>query len=422
MSRFTGSASSHAVFKNMGILASGSAVGKMLSLGTYPVITRLYTPQDFGVLSVFTSVIAIIVPFATLRYSVTIPLPKNDGLAFNLVVLSAGLVLGISILLGLFFITAGDAIFGFLNMAEIADYWWLLILGVGGAAFYELFSNWATRKKNFAPVAKTTVWQSFLASSSKIGLGWLGVKPWGLLIGTVLGHGGGVISLLKSFLQDFRVNLHSISASKIALLTRYYKDLPLYRLPSQFLLVFSTKIPVLYFAFQYGSEPTGQLGLALVMVAIPMNLIGTNTGKAYYAEIARIGPNRKSEILALTKSITKKLSLLSLAPTLVLVLFAPLLFQLVFGSEWEQAGVFTSILAFYLFVQFVTSPLVNVFNVYNQQRKFLEINAVRIMLMGVVFTISYFMNLNVYETITLYTVIISLHYIFTGYQIFKIIR
>src|SRR5690625_6445541 len=129
----------------------------MFSHETYQVISRLYSPQDFGVLSFFASLIAIIVPFATLRYSVTIPLPKNDGLAFNLVVLSAGLVLGISILLGLFFITAGDAIFGFLNMAEIADYWWLLILGVGGEAFYELFSNWATRKRNFAPLAKSTL-------------------------------------------------------------------------------------------------------------------------------------------------------------------------------------------------------------------------------------------------------------------------
>src|SRR5690625_197305 len=154
------------------------------------------------------------------------------------------------------------------------------------------------------------------------------MNPWGLLIGTVLGHGGGVLSLARSFFQDFKSNIHAVSISKIDLLVRYYKDLPLYRLPSQFILVFSTKIPIFYFAIQYGSEPTGQLGLALVMVAIPMNLIGTNTGKAYYAEIARIGPNRKSEILALTKSITKKLSLLSLLPTLVLVLFAPFLFQL----------------------------------------------------------------------------------------------
>jgi O-antigen/teichoic acid export membrane protein len=419
---FSSKGSTGSVFKNMTILASGSAMAKVIGLGTYPVITRLYTPEDFGVLAVFTSALGILVPLATLRYSETIPLPKHDGLAFNVLLLGILLIALMVSLMSILFSTIGVTIFGFFNMEIIAQYWWLLILGIAGAGMYELLSKWATRQKKFAPVAKTTIWQSSLSAFVKIGLGYMGVKPLGLLIGDVVSKGGGVLSLFQSFRKDLKENAKHYSRKKILFLLKYYKDLPLFRLPSQFLLVFSIKMPILFFAFQFGSDVTGQLGLALVVVGIPMGLIGRSTGKAYYAEIAKLGNNKKEEILALTKSITKRLSLLSLLPTLVLLLFSPLLFQFIFGVEWEQAGVFTSILAFYLFIQFITSPLVNVFNVFNRQRKYLEINIVRTLLIAVVFGASYFLGYDVYTTLVLYTIIISGHYMFTGYQVYKVIK
>ena len=419
---FLGDDTTNSIFKNMGILASGSGVAKVLGIAAYPVITRIYSPDDFGVLAVFTSAIAILVPFYTLRYSVAIPLPKNNGLALNLMALGLGLIVIFSTLLSFLFITFGDAIFSFFNMAEIANYWWLLVLGLVGAGLFELLTSWATRVKQFSPVAKATIWQSFSSVTTIIGLGLLGIKPLGLLIGDVVKRGGGILTLARHFLRDVKDNFQHLAKKRIIFIATYYKDLPLYRLPSQFLLVFSTKMPVLYFAFQFGSEPTGQLGLALMVVAIPMSLIGSNTGKAYYAEIAKIGANKRDEVLELTKSITKRLSLLSLFPTLILLLFSPFLFQVIFGQEWLDAGIFTSILAFYLFTQFITSPLVNVFNVYNQQSKFLEINLVRIVLIGIVFISSFHLELNVYETLISYTVIISGHYLFTGYQIYRVIK
>src|SRR5690625_1379031 len=102
----------------------------------------------------------------------------------------AGLFFTLSITLSLLFVIAGDTIFRMFNVADVEDHCVLIILGVAGGAFYELFSNWATRKNNFLPVARTTIWQSLLGATSKIGLGWLGVKPWGLLVGTVFSKGG----------------------------------------------------------------------------------------------------------------------------------------------------------------------------------------------------------------------------------------
>lgn len=420
--KLLGKGSTRDIFKNMGILASGFGVAKIIGLITIPIITRIYSPGDFGILSLFTSVIALLLPLITLRYSFTIPLPNNDGLALNIFILGLFLMSLWCVFLSIIFILFGEGVFGFFNMAEIAAFWWLIIVGLIGATLHELFSYWATRRKIFTPVAKANIWQSSISSLINIALGLLGMKPLGLLIGAVVQKGGGIPLLFKSFIIDFKTNIPSISYKRIKFIARYYRDLPFYRLPSSILLTFSSKIPVFYFAYQFGAEQTGQLGLSLTVVGFPMGLLGKTTANAYYAEIAKYGNKRKSEILEITRSVVKRLSLLGAVPSIVLLVGAPLLFNLIFGAEWVQAGKFTSILAIYLFAQFITSPLVNVFTVFNIQQKFLEINIVRSLLMIIIFGISFIFGFTVYETLILYTFLLSSHYLFVGFQVYNVLK
>lgn len=420
--KFTGAGSTGSIFRNMGILASGSILAKFISIITYPIITRIYSPSDFGVLSVFTSAIAILLPFATFRYSVTIPLPKNDGLALNILLLGSGIILILSFFLSLIFIFVGEPVFSFFNMVEIANYWWLLILGIMGSGYYELLSHWATRKKSFKPVAKTTIWQTLLSSITQIVSGIIGLKPLGLLFGEVARSSGGVTSLYRYFRQDLENNWKYRSKNKITFLIKYYKGLPLYRLPSQILLQISTTMPVLYFAFKFGADSTGQLGLAKSMIGIPVSLLAGNVSKAYYAEIAQLGTNNGEKIKALTKSILKKLVTLSIIPILILIFFAPGLFKIFFGPEWEVAGRYTSILSLYTILVFLTMPLMSLFNIYNKQRKYLEINIIRMIFLLIIFGSSYYLELDEINTLYIYTFIYSFHFVFAGYQAYKLIK
>lgn len=159
------------------MLASGSAAAKVIGVVTVPVITRLYLPEHFGVLSVFTAIAALLVPFGTLRYSMAIPLPKRDGTATNLVVLCGLCLLVMSALTFLIFWLSAPAILRLLSMDEMLPYWWLLPLAIAGTGLYELLSNWAVREKAFKPLARTKVWQAIIGGSFKIGLGFLGIKP-----------------------------------------------------------------------------------------------------------------------------------------------------------------------------------------------------------------------------------------------------
>lgn len=413
---------SNSIFKNMTILASGSAAKMAIAILLTPIITRIYIPEHMGVLAVFTSLTGMMMPFATLRYSMAIPLPQHNGAAMNLVILCGSILIIFSIVVGLLFWIFAEDILSLISMEKLFPYWWLLPISVLFTGLYEILINWGIREKAFKSIAQTKAWQTIVGSVVKIVMGLFGIKPLGLLIGQIFNQAGGLLRLLTLFLEKFKLTWKHVTFRRIFFLSKYYSDFPVYRLPSQFLLVFSAKSLLLFFAWQYGAETTGQLGLALMIIAIPMTLFGQTTGQAYYAEIAKIGIKKSTEISEATKNITKKLFIVGILPFLTLFFFGQGLFQIVFGDSWHQAGLFASILAFYLLAQFIASPITNVLNVIGKQAVFFKLNSIRTIGMIAILYISFLIGFKAHETVFFYSISLSLYYVLVSLTVFKLIR
>ena len=69
-------------------LASGTAVGQVLLVLALPVLTRLYTPADYGALAVYSATLTVLLVLASLRFEQAIPLPEDDRVAGSLLALS----------------------------------------------------------------------------------------------------------------------------------------------------------------------------------------------------------------------------------------------------------------------------------------------------------------------------------------------
>lgn len=419
---FQSNTASGSIFKNMAILVMGAGVAKAISLLLTPFITRIYSPEDFGVLSVFTSFTALIIPFSTLRYAVAIPLPRNEKVAFNLLILCITILVSVTVIIFIILILFGKPILIFLSADALVPYWWLIIIMIFGSGFYEILKNWAIREKSFKILAKTKVTQILGASLVKIGLGLLGVKPVGLLFGNIVSQAGGIFSLGRKFFSTFKNSLCYVRRKYFVFLFKYYSGYPKYRLPSQFLLAFSSKAPLLFFSWLYGIKATGQLGLSFTLMALPLILFGQTTGQAYFAEISRIGRKQPKEIYTVTKDVVKKLLFLSIIPFLFLLLFSPIVFPFVFGQQWYDAGVYTSILAPYLLFQFISSPIMNALNVLNGQKIFLRINIVRVLGVIFVFLSAYYLKLTPKTVLIIYSFFLSAHYLMSTLTVFQIIN
>ena len=369
-------------------LLAGAGLARVVGLLSIPILTRLYSPEDFAVLGLYMALIAVLMPIMTLRYSQAVPLPKTDVMAFNLFSVCFKLIIIFSVVLYFLFAIWGERIFAIFDMGELFPWWWLVVLGVSGSAFYELFSLWATRKRSYRVIAKTQFAQSIIGSAVKVVMGLLAIKPFGLILGQFLSQTVGIGGFLRDARKDFKSCYPRVTIGKEMLVAKYYQSFVWYRLPSQFLMAFSVQAPVMMMASLYGKELTGQLSLAIMAISLPVGLIGGAMAKAYYAEIALLGKGNVGKISKLTVSVQKRLFSIGLPVAAASWFLAEPLFVFVFGQEWSVAGEYAAILSPYILLQFTSAPLVQAINVLGSQASFLIINIMRFLGLAVIYFFS----------------------------------
>ncbi|MBN8442861.1 MAG: oligosaccharide flippase family protein [Thauera sp.] len=407
------------VASNILVLLLGSVTARAVSLLAIPVLTRLYSPDHFGVLALYTATVALIAPFATLRYHVAIPLPRHDAAAVCLLALVMLTASTITTLVALVILIFGHDLFRVLSIESLAPYRWLVVLGVASTSIYEVFQYWSLRKKRMARIASTQVMQSLSSVGVKLGMGALGYTPIGLILGQLMQQGGGVVSLARQFALDVARKPRRVDLRRLVLVASRYRGFPALRLPSQFLLVAATQLPLLLAAAMFGTATAGQFSLAFSALAIPVTLVSQTVGSAYYAEIASLGPHRRAEIRALTFGIMKKLALIGVAPVAFLALLGPWFFSVAFGEVWRDAGRFAQILAFFLYVQIVTSPTIHILTVLERHTQFLSINLIRFVLVAGAFIAAHILRLDGYWTIAAYAAAMVVHYTITSVKVMR---
>ena len=114
------------LLRNIATVVSGTAGAQALTLAFMPVITRIYGPDNYGVLGVFMGLAMMLIPVAALCYPTSVVLPRRDSDALGLVKLSllmAGLT---SCLLAAFLLIAGDWFAATLSVEAAAPFFMLL--------------------------------------------------------------------------------------------------------------------------------------------------------------------------------------------------------------------------------------------------------------------------------------------------------
>ena len=142
------------IIKNVGVLVGGTAFSQLIGLLALPILTRLYTPEDFTVLATFSSILALLTVVSCLRFEIAIPMPKKQEIAMQLFLLSLISVFCITVLVttALFI---WEEYFDELTNNRLQGYYWLIPVGVFCAGFYKALQYWMTREKKFKSVSYT---------------------------------------------------------------------------------------------------------------------------------------------------------------------------------------------------------------------------------------------------------------------------
>ncbi len=349
--------------RGVSVLIGGTAGAQLLSVLAAPILTRLYSPNDFGLLAVFTALLAFFTVVSTGRYELAIPLPDNDQEAAHLTVLSFSLVVFTTVISAVVFLVFPQRIAAAINAPQLAHFLWIIPLGIFFIGSYQVFSNWAVRQKQFSVISKTRVYQSI--GTLAIQLGGYSLGPLALVGGQAAGQGIGASSLAFSALK--RPELKQSSWAKIREQARRYKDFPIF---STWTALFNTAslqfAPIMFIAI-FGATVTGLYALTLRIITLPSSLIGSAVGSVFLSEAPKA--KRDGTLAELVTKLHSRLAMAGALPLVVLLFFGPDLFALVFGEEWRKAGVYSQWMAPWIYLQFQWSPLSMLTMVLELQRQ-----------------------------------------------------
>jgi O-antigen/teichoic acid export membrane protein len=353
--------------RSTGVLVGGTAMAQALTVLALPVLTRLYSPEDFSVLAVYIAILTMISVIACLRLEIAIPLPESEEVAANLLALALTFAAVFAGLFALVLFGFGARFFGAIGKPELSPYGWLLPVGVWLAASYAALQYWSTREKQFELVAKTRVAQATVGLSAQLGLGWWGAGPVGLLLGHALLAGSGILALVRRNIGVFR--LVSLRHMKSAF--GEYRRFPIYSTLEALTNNAGMQVPVLLIAAYAIGPEAGFLLLATRALGTPVNLIGGAISQVYLSRAPE--EMRAGRLASFTVKILFKLAHLTIVPLVLLALIAPWAFAFVFGEEWRRAGELIVWMTPWFVLKLLSSPVSMVMHVKMQQRAMLFI-------------------------------------------------
>jgi len=358
------------------VSVTGAALGQLIVLAASPVVTRIYTPEDFGVLGVFSALLGILGIAVALRYELAIPLAEDDVSVVNLLALSLIVTLVVSFLVGLTLWPWGEVITGWLNAEALYPLLWLLPVGLFATGCGRALTHWAIRRQAFGRITRTEISRSIGRIVTQIGFGFLVPGPLGLLVGQVVGQSAGITTLALAFHRSDGRMLRAIRLRSMARAAARFGNLPTFATGAALLNNGGRLAPALLVAALYGVEVVGWFALAQKILQMPVYL-STAVARVYLSEAPRLARAGGEGIDALFKATTWRLLAFGVLSLGLVVIAGPQLFALVFGSAWAEAGRFAQFIAFMSLGQLVVAPVSQTLTVLERQDVQLAWDALR---------------------------------------------
>lgn len=390
--------------KNVVVIAGGTAFAQALTAALSPIITRIYSPEDYGSMTIFLAVLSLF-SLGALMYEKAIPISENDEKAVEVLTLSFFVLIIYSSLIALTVFIFGDLLLEAFNAETILNYSYLIPIGVFLVGLYNILKHWAFREKNYKSISSTTVVQSLSGNFFKIMFGLIGIGPLGLILGTIISQSSGATKLSKPIFKNRNNLFKKLKLTNIISTAKRFKDFPIFNVPVNFIRRLGDQLPVIFITSFFGVGVAGYYGLAFNIIKTPLKLIGSSVANVFYSEAASIAKTNPKRIKQLSRKLIWKLFLVGLIPFTILILFGPFLFKLIFGQGWEEAGVYARIISIMLLFNLVFSPVSRVYEIYEKQKLNLLLNLLLIVMIVTVFGISLVFDFSAKESIFSYAIV-----------------
>ncbi|HDH6539842.1 TPA: type 8 capsular polysaccharide synthesis protein Cap8K [Staphylococcus aureus] len=380
------------------ILSSG--IAQVILIITTPIITRLYSPTEFGEFTIFSNIAMILIPIINARYDLLIVNTKNDR--------SANIHSQISFLISLLILLILIPIFAisaWLYPNFILDFIFIIIM-LFLVSLTNIFTNYLNKERKYKVLSLINVFRAGSMALLQIIFGLLALGSLGLIIGFSLSYIAGITLGYKTFKKHFNI-VRDKEETKALFLEN--KNQLVYSTPSILLNSLSFSVVVFFIGILYTNTEVGIYGMAIRVLGIPVTIISLGLSKIFMqqANDYYIEHGSFRNLLLKFSSILVIVSIILYMP---LYLFSEELVNILLGHSWVDAITVIKIVIPLFVIRLIVSTVSLSVIVLQKQQLELILQALFLIGTTVTFVISKMLNLTFLNFVSINTVVLIVSY------------
>lgn len=401
-------------------VASGTVIAQAIAVLVSPIITRMYTPEDMGVLASYTAIVAILGVVSAGCYDQAIVLPKtnkeSNAVSFAALIFSLFFSFIITIVTVLF----NKPLIKLLKLQGDAASWlYLLGLFVFLTGFELVLSRIAIRNRHFRVIASTQITQQVSNNGIKIIWGCFSPGSIALFVSALFSTISRVVRLSIGEFSYLLSKEDHPTKQEVKQAALRFKKFPIISSWSGLLNTASVQMPVVLFTVLFSPSIAGFYSLSHRILSLPMVLIGSSVGNVFL-ERASKSKEDENELGRITLEIYKKLIFIGAIIMSFVSFYGDLLFSCVFGAQWLEAGKYAQWISIWLIFVFAASPLSIIYIVKEKQIESLIFNIILIISRVLAISIPFAIGLDSTTSVKVFAIVGFLMWIIWSIRILKI--
>lgn len=359
--------------KSLVVLLSGTLIAQLLNVAFIPVLSRVYSPDELGVLNFYIQIVTFVTAIVTLRLELSLPLEKYEGHRYTLFryALRWTFLLSIVSFLPIIIVLT-------INDFQLVFSWLLLLIPIGVLlhALFNLGMYWELGQSRYSKITYAKLTRSGTVNGLKWGFGLMNWGALGLIISVLIGTFLSVLVFAKGFSKSVKSIAYSSKSVKTKFLAYKHRDFYLFNLPHTLIDITRDVVLAGFIMYSFSEHDYGSFSTSYMVLRLPLVFIGEAVGQALFSKCTKLYEERQKLSPFVTKLVLGLVGV-SIIPFVTIYFFGTEIFTFVLGPKWVDAGHYSEIITWWSMIIFITSPLSFIPIVLNRQRSYFAINILR---------------------------------------------
>jgi lipopolysaccharide exporter len=358
--------------QNAAWMFGSSGISIMLQFVFFYLLSKIYSPADYGLFGIFNVYAATLGNLASFGYNQAFVLPKEQDKFKHLLHLTIAISSIVCLLFAITMCFLGSWTLSTLGHQQLGWYIHLVAPIAWLMAMDRISADWAIRVKSFKNQMWTSVTATVASRSYNLCHGLLiGPDALGLIVTTALQHSMRFLLYLRFVIADHSIRWwRQWHFQGMLQMAKTYLRYPTYVHWSNVLVIFSAGLPPALLPFYgYSLTDLGYYVHALVLLDIPIRLMGAGIASVFTQKAAEIMRDRPEALRAQSLQLYRYILGISLIFLFIVLVLGQWGYALVFGNSWQQAGTLAEVLVLFFFFRMISSPLSALFYVLKAEKQ-----------------------------------------------------